>query len=559
MPEFEERADQLTLAQIEETLADGHVFREARKKLLGRGAKLLVGPRGTGKTHVMRFTYSHAMNTASAPVALYANFSHYLNLEPLLKTSTDALQRFHSWVIAKLLISAFELLTEKNLSPSFLSEHSEYFDESKLRELVSLLERQSGDGQFQQFGRYLTIDHVKHAVILLCKIFERPRAILLLDDAALSLAEPFLIAFFEIFRLLKTDIISPKAAVYPGSTQYGPTFHASHEAEEIPLWLSIEDPNYSGIMGDIADRHVSELNRVNADVIELLKYVAFGIPRAYLRLLREFLERSETSIQQKLNIIIERQTILIGTEYESLGLKLTQFQSVIATGKRLFDKSVVDINDAQKLTPNEKNITLGIHRDQNRHPLAERMIRFLVEFGMLYPLSVVSHGPNRKYDRFIPHVAFLQQQGVFRSGRGSSPRDVKNYLERPASKHPLRRDLSTLLTPTELTGLKLDLPPCKSCGTMRMNDSQLFCHHCGKELIVASLFENCMNLPLEKVPGISVAMIARIHSDTQIRTVGHVYASQSPSADLQQANLVGPIRARQIISKVYITVNEFLS
>ena len=98
--EFEERADQLTLETIDATLSDGQIFRSARKKLLATGAKLLVGPRGTGKTHLMRYTYIQAMRDKALPLALYANFSRYLNLEPLLRKSPDAIQRFHSWVIA---------------------------------------------------------------------------------------------------------------------------------------------------------------------------------------------------------------------------------------------------------------------------------------------------------------------------------------------------------------------------------------------------------------------------------------------------------------------------
>jgi hypothetical protein len=187
------------------------------------------------------------------------------------------------------------------------------------------------------------------------------------------------------------------------------------------------------------------------------------------------------------------------------------------------------------------------------------MLRFLIEVGMLYSLHAVSHGANRKYDRFIPHFAFLQQQGVFREGRGASLRDISSYMQRPPAKHPIRRDLSTLLNPDELVSLKLDLPPCQRCGTARINESQRFCHNCGAELVASSLFEDCMKLPLEKVPGISPALIARIHKDTTIRTIGHVYASQDASGELQEASYVGPVRAGGIIDKVAITVGEFLS
>ena len=82
MAEFEERADQLSLEVIENTLVEGEIFKKARRKLLGTGAKLLVGPRGTGKTHIMCYTYFEAMKTANAPLALYANFSRYLVSAP---------------------------------------------------------------------------------------------------------------------------------------------------------------------------------------------------------------------------------------------------------------------------------------------------------------------------------------------------------------------------------------------------------------------------------------------------------------------------------------------
>lgn len=561
MAEFEERADQLSLEIIEKTLVDGAIFKRARQKLLGPGAKLLVGPRGTGKTHVMRYTYFDAMRTANAPLALYANFSRYLNLEPLLKKSPDALQRFHSWVVAKLLLSAFEFLHDKSEDTIELSQHNPLYDEDKLRELVSLLERGSGSDQYAEFGKDLTVGHVLDVVGLLCKRFSRKRAIILLDDAALSLADQYLIAFFDVYRLLKTEFVAPKASVYPGSTQYGPTFHASHETEEVPLWLCVEDADYAQIMGDIACRRltVDEINGINPDTLDLFKYVAFGIPRAYLRLLREYLDTQAGTSQQKINKIIERQSELIGAEYDSLGIKLKQFSSLVSTGRKFFDKAVTDIANSQSIEPTSRNIILGLKQDNDRNPLAERMIKFLIEVGLLYPLQSVSHGINRKYDRFIPHFAFLYQQGIFRAGRGSSLKDVPLYMQRPAAKHPIRRDLSTLLTPDEMTSLKLDLPPCQHCGTARINDSQRFCHNCGSELVASSLFEECMKLPLDKVPGISEVLVNRIHVDTKIRTIGHVYASQNASGELQQANYIGPVRADGIIGKVAVTVNEFLS
>ena len=179
--------------------------------------------------------------------------------------------------------------------------------------LIARLERGTGEELYEELGQRLTVDHVLKAVRTLLDVSRRPRAVLLLDDAALSLADEYLVAFFEIFRQLKTELIAPKASVYPGSTQYGPTFHASHEAEEIHLWLSVEDAEYSQIMGDIAIRRLlpDQIASINSDILELLKYLSFGVPRTYLRLLRELLSSRQKSAQQQVNGIVEAQTELM--------------------------------------------------------------------------------------------------------------------------------------------------------------------------------------------------------------------------------------------------------
>src|SRR5690606_23955217 len=151
------------------TLADGQIFRRARQKLLAPGAKLLIGPRGTGKTHVMRYTYRLAMKDPAAPLALYATFSRYLNLEPLLKRSPDALQRFHAWVIAKLLLSCFELLSDTDQPYNVLEDLGPEYNYQALSMMVSLLERSSGNDLYASLGQNLTVSHVLRGIAVLCE------------------------------------------------------------------------------------------------------------------------------------------------------------------------------------------------------------------------------------------------------------------------------------------------------------------------------------------------------------------------------------------------------
>lgn len=561
MADFEERADQLSLPDINELLVDSATFQAARKKLLARGAKLLVGPRGTGKTHLMRYTYSVALGDRDAPVALYANFSKYLHLEPFLAKSPDALKKFRAWIFAKLIVAAFDLRADAITSGVRSRQTPIAHDERSLRQLIALLEGGGGDELYESVGQYLTVDDVLAVVEEQRKAFGRKRAILLLDDAALSLADQYLVAFFQVFRVLKTETIAPKASVYPGSTQYGPTFHVSHETEEIPLWLSVEDANYLEIMGEIAGRRLptQETGALSQDTLELLKYSAFGIPRFYLRLIREHINSKGTSAQQRINKVMEGQTALIGAEYDSLGIKLPQFASVVEIGRRFFESMISEVVSAQSKEPLARNIVFGLQQGPGRTPLVERMLRFLVEVGMLYPMQSVSHGPNRKYDRYIPHLAFLRQAGGFRDGKNPSFRDLAVHMRKSPAKHPVRREISSLLTPDELSRLKLNLPVCGECQTARLNESQRFCHNCGHELVSSSLFESCMTIRLEKVPGISKKIIRRIHSGTEIRTIGDVYSSQSAAKDLQAAKYIGSVRAGDLIAKVQLVVSEFLS
>lgn len=565
MQDFEERADQLSDETIDTALVDGQIFKNARKKMLAPGAKLLVGPRGTGKTHLMRYTYLHALRTPTAPLVLYASFSRYLSLEPLIKRSPDALKRFHSWVLAKLLLSCFEWLKsipEKTIDGLiWFKSLDEAYDEDKILLLVTLLERDGGDDIYQEFGQYLTIDQVLGATKAIATRYSRKRTVFLLDDAALTLSEQHLISFFEIFRLLKTKDSAPKASVYPGTTQYGPTFHISHEAESIPLWLNITAPDYLTIMGEIAKKRLSkdEEKHINPDTVKLFKFISFGIPRVFLRLLREYLTSSGQE-QRRVNRIIENQTSLIAAEYDSLTLKIPQFSSIIRTGSKLFDQAVIDVASIQSKDLSCRNIILGIQQEDDRNPLIDRMLRFLIEIGLLFPLETpVSHGSNRKYDRYIPHLAFLYKSGAFRTGRSQPLSQVATTMQQADNKHPVRREIKSLLSPHIIENLHLDLPPCQHCGSTRINESQLFCHHCGTQLVVASLFEECMKIPLEQVPDISPALIQRIHENTPLRTIAHVYASPDASGALQQAPYVGPVRAEGIIDKVAIVVTEFLS
>jgi len=184
---------------------------------------------------------------------------------------------------------------------------------------------------------------------------------------------------------------------------------------------------------------------IPADIRELLKYASFGVPRVFLNMLRRYLLDSGRTAQQKFNSVINEQAKLIKDEYLSLYQKMPQYKSIIEIGFFMFETIVNEIVKANKNLQNSKQILIGIEVEQNIY--FDRMMRFLIEAGLLYDRETVSHGERREYHRYIPHFVFLMQKRAFSSGkRGFDPGGIIKFINRKQSKHPVRRSFGKLLS-----------------------------------------------------------------------------------------------------------------
>ena len=67
-------------------------FYQIQRSLISKGAKLLAGPRGTGKTHQMRYIYQQCIEEKGDPLPVYVTFGRYYHLEPFLVKESNAIQ-----------------------------------------------------------------------------------------------------------------------------------------------------------------------------------------------------------------------------------------------------------------------------------------------------------------------------------------------------------------------------------------------------------------------------------------------------------------------------------
>jgi ABC-type lipoprotein export system ATPase subunit len=560
---FEERADQIDDAVLRDGTVKNDHFDRIGDALESRGLVLLQGPRGCGKTHLMRYTALQCREDETRPLAVYVSFNRYLRLEPLLHRNADAIVAFQAWVLANIVVEADKLTEvlggEDCLNvPELLG-----VERAALDTLIDHLERQiERSEEDDETVRALSIQGVRSALVAMCDHYQRGRAIVLLDDAALTLTPEYLVEFFDIVRVLKHNRVSPKASVYPGSTEYGPRFHANHEGRTVSAWLPVESDRYVETMRSIAAKRYPDVAKVPPDVDELLIYAAFGIPRAYLTMLREYNERDDhSSPQSSVNAIVQDRNKLLLAEYRSLAMKVPRLRTLVNTGESLLNQAVEAVRGANdEMAREEKQLVFGLETG-GLTPIVNRMLNLLVEAGLLFEYKTeVSHGgADRVYRRFTPHLAALLAVRAFSGkSRGGSPKQIVEVLKRPSTKHPVRRKIDTLLEPSEVAALRFDLPPCQKCEQPRISETQLFCANCGTKLVSQSTFENCMRATLDNVPNLTRWQIDRL-SVEGIRTVGDLVAMQDPGTELRKIHLVGEKRAERVASAINAYVDEYLS
>jgi hypothetical protein len=558
---LEQRADYIPTDRLfDETASNSKLFKVVQKALLSRALNTIVGPRGCGKTHMMRHAWLTCQMDPSKPFAAYVSFNKYYRLEPLLVARTSPPDEFHAWTLALIVLGTYHSVSK----PEFVLQLETEFELPKfiLESLVTALERnQPLSQEEQQICKSVSISKVQGIVDRSAELLSRKRSILLLDDAALTLTPTYLIELLDIVRALKSATIAPKASVYPGTTEYSPRFHTGQDSIPIFVWLSVEDENYESDMDEIANIRISNLVSIPPEIKQLVRFASFGIPRAYLTMLQEYKENSKHNAQQTFNYVVEAHVNARLAEYRSLATKVPKFKSIIDVGELILYGMTRALKGVNADTP-VIQLTIGIGKDEITS-IIHRMFQLLIEAGLLFDANEVKHGtPERIYQRFIPHTALLLHNRAITSGAaGGSLRSLVEALNLRRAKHPIRRKLEKYLEdPTVIEKLGFSLPPCPKCTQPRVSEDQKFCINCGSQLIPVSTFETCLTMKVQDVPGLTQWQISKINSELpQLKTIRDYLAMQDPMAELLKVYRFGTHKSARIVDILQSYVDDFLS
>lgn len=564
---LEQRADYIPIAKlVSETAGGSQLFKTAQKALLNSSLRTIVGPRGCGKTHLMRYVWQQCKDEPTKPFAVYASFNRYYRLEPLLVSRASPPHEFHAWTLGVIAVAAlysFEAFSAHTNLESINADSLFFVGRATLENLISSLEKNRPlTADQESVADKLSINLVKNLIDTCCSKLGRKRTVLFLDDAALTLTPIYMSEILDILSALKSSTIAPKASVYPGTTEYSSKFHIGQDAMSISVWPSTESEDYVADMDDIAKNRIADFEQIPNEAVVLIRFAAFGISRAYLTMLFELKEiRKSKNIQQAVNSVIENHLNARISEYRSLGQKVPKFTSLITAGENVLQGMVSEIKSANANSFLLQKV-VGID-SAGITPIVKRMLQLLIEAGLIYDIGEVKHGtPQRIYQRYVPHGALLlRNRAIVAGDSGGALKALSEALSKKTQKHPVRRQINKLVTDASLIDeLKFSLPPCQKCNSPRLSETQRFCAGCGSQLIESSTFEACLNIKIVDVPGLTEWQLAKIKADLpKLKTVRDYLAMQDPVGELFSVYGFGPRRSAKIADILKSFVDDYLS
>lgn len=545
---FTEQAEYIDSANLENWHIEHPNEKLIMKKLCQGGAKLLTGPRGCGKTTLLLKAYNE-MRHRKDVFSVYVNFKTSLKIEPLYRKNTNGSYWFNQWLFLKIYKGIFKSLRDYEIADSI----DLVFNQKDIDSYINKIELGIVD-EISTVNELLSISILEDEIKKILNVNGMSSCVLLLDDAAHAFSKEQQYDFFEFFRNIKSREISPKAAIYPGVTNFSASFHVGHDAEEINVWIKVTDDDYIEFMTKLLQKRFPveiflQLTK-DKDLLNLICYSSFGIPRALLNIVHNlWKEKKSVEIDCSRNGILKsiRQVNgLFMNIYKSLEEQLPIYKEFVKKGDGIYETLLESLKQYNK----EKDffnqaVEVGIKK-----PIPvelDKVFNFLQYAGLLMYARELSRGENGRYAIYIINYGFLIEKNVF-GGRTN----IKNVELATALKtrnmHEYKRfTVESLLGEGDIRDIfPFSLPPCPKCHTPRISADTKFCSECGEKLVTPSLFEGLVNNDISILP-LTPSRVETIKQNSKIRTIRDILMD-TDHRELRSVPGVGPYWTNKISS-----------
>lgn len=550
--------------------------RDLVEKLKGPGAHLLEGPRGVGKSTLLKkaeLELDEAYNTDKI-LAVYVNFKASLLVDT--GPSEIGYSPFLCWVAAKLLDSLYkkcrtlQVLTTNDIDERYqrllgisnnatasgleeivrdLQGLSTATTEDKKREIIERIKKRGLDN-------FSNVEAIAEFVRQIAKDKSLVRVNFLFDEAAHTFDERQQETFFEFFKLLHGDIIAVKAAVYPGITSYGGNFEIGQDA--IKLSFSSIDENLQNARDQLR-KHFRELlqKRLPApdfgklanrgEALDMLILLSNGNPRMFLQAISKLISSKEISKRSALSASNDFVSTELISYHAGLKKRLPRFASHIDLGIELVKAHLIPElqkkNQGKGEDPKIQTVYFTI--DPLIQYKIHKSIALLEYSGFLYSKSVVKTANRKQAKRYALHLGVAANDKVFHSSMSRDPDKAIKILSLTDYREFYSSD-------DRFSELVNDYPDQQTCpnGHIRQTEGN-FCPICGERFKMDHVIESLLNDSIDNL-SLSDFLYSKVREfgALTVRDVLNLTESR-----LQEAYRIGPKRSRQIINvaEEYIT------
>lgn len=585
MTDIENDVDLIDLTRAEDFPSDNEFLRcfaEAPEekaiidKLGGPGAHLLEGPRGVGKSTLMRkaeLDLDDRYGTLKV-LSVYVSFKASLLVES--GVGEVGYDPFVCWVAAKVLDAFHKKARQVNLFVAdsinerykrllgLASSPTPEYLEDAIRDLQSLAIAQTPQERATTAARLKTAGLSRLANIEAVADFIRQtvsdeglaRLVFLFDEAAHTFDAQQQETFFQFFKLMHGGQIAAKAATYPGVTTYGRNFEIGHDAVRISLGTFEENlPEkrelLRGHFRELLRKRVSTglYNKMTkqGDGLDLLIHLSHGNPRLFLQTVSKWNASKELSKRSALQCSNEFVAAELESYHAGLKQRLPRFASHIDLGLSLVKAHLVPEiqkkNQNKGTDPSIQTIYFTIESSIPHKVL--RAIELLQYSGFLFAKGVVKIRMRKTAPRYALHLGVAANEKVFHSSMSRDPDlaikklSTVDYREFYASDQRFQQLID-------------DHQTAESCpnGHRRQVDGT-FCPVCGLRFATDHLVELLLNASIDEL-AFSEWLRAKVAATGAI-TVRAVLALTETR--LQDEKGIGPKRARLILN----TAEEYIS
>lgn len=276
------------------------------KSLTAHGPVLLRGGRGCGKSTLM-LEAKKRLNKQNNSIGVYVSL-RYL---PLLKSKNEDYEPIFCNLVSQKILSDFQSI---------------------------------------DLGTCGTLNELQNLLIEISQR-EKKRIVIYFDDAAHIGRETSLSIFFDIFRILSSNIVSCKAAIYPGVTKFGTRFDIFNDTTVVDVCRDERNPDFSKFFNEVIRRRMPLLfSKISGsvrpeDFSRFVGRTSLGNMRAFLYLCKKLDENEKIGLPQ-----LEEALKYLSNEYcwpllEELEPKLGSYSAFIEVARTMAEAIVTEVKD----------------------------------------------------------------------------------------------------------------------------------------------------------------------------------------------------------------------